>query len=194
MVPDVLRQSELLAGASQIFDTGTGAIQSSVGLDASQVLIHLCFVDPDGRQVCGGKCSTAPDVLAQTIRIYVGSAAKAGIETSPLKPWLVHTPRAARSDVVCIEARHAHAAMPAAQVNKNVGRVGNAKNTSFGWSRCLRKGLRLRLVLAIVGEKNVRHARPRWYSWQGYMTGPERSNLASDFRRLRMAAIGRRPA
>ena len=89
MTPDILGQSELLAGASQIFGTGTGAIQSSVGLDASQVFTHLCFVDPDGRQVCRGKCSTAPDVLAQTLRTYVRSAAKAGIETGPLKPWQI---------------------------------------------------------------------------------------------------------
>ena len=77
-------------------------MQLFVGLDVSQVLTHLCVVDPGGRQVWRGKCSTAPDVLAQTIKTYAGSAAKVGIETGPLTPWLVHTLRAAGLDVVCI--------------------------------------------------------------------------------------------
>ncbi len=80
-------------------------MQLFVGLDVSQVLTHLCVVDPGGRQVWRGKCSTAPDVLAQTIKTYAGSAAKVGIETGPLTPWLVHTLRAAGLGVVCIEAR-----------------------------------------------------------------------------------------
>jgi hypothetical protein len=40
------------------------------------------------------------------------------------------------------------------------------------------KELGARLILAIVGEKDVRHARPRWYGAQGYMTRRGRSNLA----------------
>ena len=94
-------------------------MQLFVGLDVSQVLTHLCVVDPDGRQAWRGKCSTEPEVLAETIRARAGPAAKIGIETGPLTPWLVHTLRATGLNVVCIEARHAHAVMSAAQVNKN---------------------------------------------------------------------------
>ena len=49
--------------------------------------------------------------------------------------------------------------------------------------------LRPRLVVAIVGEKDVRHARPRLYGPQRYMSGCGRSNLASEIRTLRMALI-----
>ena len=92
-------------------------MQLFVGLDVSQVSTHLCVVDPDGKQAWRGKCSTDPDVLARTIETSAGSAAKVGIETGPLTPWLVHTLRAVGLDVACIEARHAHAVMSAAQVN-----------------------------------------------------------------------------
>jgi transposase len=94
-------------------------MQVFVGLDEAKVLTHLFVVDPGGRQVWRGKCSTAPGVLAQTIRTYTGLAAIVGIETDPLTPRLVHTLRAAELDAVCIGARHAHAAMSAAQINKN---------------------------------------------------------------------------
>lgn len=50
--------------------------------------------------------------------------------------------------------------------------------------------LRPRLVVAIVGEKDVRHARPRLYAPQRCMSGCGRANLASEIRTLRMALMG----
>ncbi|MEQ1608153.1 MAG: transposase [Hyphomonadaceae bacterium] len=97
-------------------------------------MTHLCVVDPHGRQVWRGKRPTDPDVLAQTIESYAGSAAKVGIETAPLTPWLVHALRAAGLDVVCIEARQAHAVIPAGQVNKN------ARNDTKALAQLLRTG------------------------------------------------------
>lgn len=90
-----------------------------VGLDVSQRLTHLCVVDVDGKRVWRGKCATDPTILAQTIRAQAGSDARVGIETGPLTPWLVHGLRAAGVAMICVEARHAHAVMVAAQVNKN---------------------------------------------------------------------------
>lgn len=90
-----------------------------VGLDVSQRLTHICVVDADGRRVWRGKCATDPMILAETIRTQAGSDARVGVETGPLTPWLVHALRDAGVDMICIEARHAHAVMAAAQVNKN---------------------------------------------------------------------------
>lgn len=42
-------------------------MQVSGGLERLQVLPHLDVVDPAARQVWRSTCSTAPDVLAQTI-------------------------------------------------------------------------------------------------------------------------------
>ena len=94
-------------------------MQLFVGLDVSQVLTHLCVVDASGKQVWRGKCSTDPKILAETIGAQAGSVARVGIETGPFTPWLVHALRAAGLEMICIEARHAHAVMSAAQVNKN---------------------------------------------------------------------------
>ncbi len=131
-------------------------MQLFVGLDVSQVLTHLCVVDPGGRQVWRGKCSTAPDVLAQTIKTYAGSAAKVGIETGPLTPWLVHTLRAAGLDVVCIEARHAHAVMSAAQVNKNDRNDAKAlaQLLRTGWYRAVHvKSYSAHQLRAVLGAR-----------------------------------------
>ena len=94
-------------------------MQHFVGLDVSQLLTHLCVVDAEGKQVWRGKCSTDPMILAETIKAQAGVDARVGIETGPLTPWLVHALRAAGVDMICIEARHAHAVMAAAQANKN---------------------------------------------------------------------------
>ena len=114
-------------------------MQLFVGLDVSQVSTHLCVVDPDGKPVWRGKCSTEPAVLAETIRARAGTAAKVGIETGPLTPWLVHSLRASGLDVVCIEARHAHAVMSAAQVNKNDRNDAKAlaQLLRMGWYRAV---------------------------------------------------------
>jgi hypothetical protein len=82
-------------------------------------LTHICVVDADGKRLWRGKCATDPIILAETIRTQAGSDARVGIETGPLTPWLVHVLRGADVDMICIEARHAHAVMAAAQVNKN---------------------------------------------------------------------------
>jgi hypothetical protein len=42
-------------------------MQVAGGLEMSQVLTHPCVIDPAGRQAWRSRCSTAPDVLAQTI-------------------------------------------------------------------------------------------------------------------------------
>jgi hypothetical protein len=60
---------------------------------------------------------------APTIQICAGSAAKVGVETGPVMPWLVYPVHAADLGVVRIKARHDHAAMLAVQSNQNQPRA-----------------------------------------------------------------------
>lgn len=110
-----------------------------VGLDVSQRLTHLCVIDADGKRIWRGKCATDPMILAETILAQAGPKARVGVETGPLTPWLVHALRAAGVDMICIEARHAHAVMAAAQVNKNDQHDAHAlaQLVRTGWYRAV---------------------------------------------------------
>lgn len=127
-----------------------------VGLDVSQCLTHLCVVDADGKRVWRGKCATDPTILAQIIRTQAGSDARVGVETGPLTPWLVHALRAARLDMICIEARHAHAVMAAAQVNKNDRHDAQALTqlVRTGWYRAVHvKSYTAHQLRAVLGAR-----------------------------------------
>ncbi len=110
-----------------------------VGLDVSQRLTHICVVDVDGKRVWRGKCTTDPTILAQTICAQAGPDARVGVETGPLTPWLVHALRVLSIDMICIEARHAHAVMAAAQVNKHDQHDAHAlaQLVRTGWYRAV---------------------------------------------------------
>ena len=127
-----------------------------VGLDVSQRLTHLCVVDGGGKRIWRGKCSTDPTILAETIRAQAGADARVGIETGPLTPWLVHALRAMGVDMICIEARHAHAVMAAAQVNKNdrndAGALAQLMRT--GWYRSVHvKSYAAHQLRAVLGAR-----------------------------------------
>lgn len=127
-----------------------------VGLDVSQCLTHLCVVDADGKRVWRGKCATDPTILAQIIRTQAGSDARVGVETGPLTPWLVHALRAARLDMICIEARHAHAFMAAAQVSKNDRHDAQALTqlVRTGWYRAVHlKSYTAHQLRAVLGAR-----------------------------------------
>lgn len=127
-----------------------------VGLDVSQRLTHLCVVDVDGKRVWRGKCATDPTILAQTIRARAGSDARVGIETGPLTPWLVHGLRAAGVAMICVEARHAHAVMVAAQVNKNDRHDAHAlaQLVRTGWYRAVHvKSYPAHQLRAVLGAR-----------------------------------------
>ena len=131
-------------------------MQLFVGLDVSQIMTHLCVVDANGKQVWRGKCSTDPIVLAETIRAQAGSDSRVGIETGPLTPWLVHALRAVGVDMVCIEARHAHAVMTAAQVNKNDRNDAKAlaQLVRTGWYRAVHvKSYDAHQLRAVLGAR-----------------------------------------
>ena len=65
-------------------------VERFVGLDVSQRLTSVCILDERGRRVWRGKCATDPEVIERVIRTRAsGVAARLGVETGPLTPWLV---------------------------------------------------------------------------------------------------------
>ncbi len=82
-----------------------------VDLDVSQKMTAICVVDAGGRRIWRGVCASAPEDIEQAVQRHAGCDAHIGIETGPMTPWLVHGLRGRGLDVVCLDARHARAAL-----------------------------------------------------------------------------------
>ena len=88
------------------------------GPDVSQAKTTLCIVDERGWATWRGSCATTPAVIAQTLATHAPSLERIGLESGPLAPWLVHELRALELPVVCLDVRHARAAL-SVQINKS---------------------------------------------------------------------------
>lgn len=108
-------------------------MEQFVGLDVSQQLTHVCVVDGEGRVVWRGTCRSTPEDIAATIRIRAPSAVRIGLETGPLSTWHWHALKKMGLPVICIDARHAKAAL-STQINKT------DKNDAFGLAQIMRTG------------------------------------------------------
>ena len=71
----------------------------------------ICVVDGSGRIVSEGTVISAPPAIAAFIKTTAGNAKRIGLETGPTSTWLWHELRALGLPVICIDARHAKAAL-----------------------------------------------------------------------------------
>jgi transposase len=90
-----------------------------VGLDVSLETTSVCVLDETGAAVWRGKVASTPEALAATIRARAPAAVRIGLESGPLSSWHWHALRQAGLPVVCLDARHARAAL-SLQLNKMV--------------------------------------------------------------------------
>ena len=91
------------------------------------------------RQVAQEFLATEPGALAKVIRKRAPQAARIGFETGSMASWLWHELKRIDLPVVCIDARHAHAAL-SVRINKsdpNDAR-GLAELMRMGWYREVR--------------------------------------------------------
>ena len=102
-----------------------------VGLDVSLKETSVCVVDGTGKIVSEGTVPSAPLALAEFIKAKAGSAKRIGLETGPTTTWLWHELRALGLPVICIDARHAKAAL-SLQINKS------DRNDAVGLARIMR--------------------------------------------------------
>jgi len=69
------------------------------------------IVDEVRLRLWRGQCRSMPSEIEKTVRQHAGEDARIGIETGSMTPWLVHKLRRRSLEVVCLDARHAHAAL-----------------------------------------------------------------------------------
>ncbi|MBK8211946.1 MAG: nitronate monooxygenase [Rhodospirillales bacterium] len=93
-------------------------MQQYLGLDVSQRETAACVIDDAGHIVFEGKARSQPGVLAKAIRKHAPGTARIGFETGAMASWLWHELKRLDLPVVCIDARHAHAALPV-RINKS---------------------------------------------------------------------------
>ena len=104
-----------------------------VGLDVSQKMTAICVVNEVGQRLWRGLCRSVPAEIEASVRRHAGDDARIGLETGPMTPWLVHELRGLHLDVVCLDARHARAALKM-QINKN------DQNDAEGLAQIMRTG------------------------------------------------------
>ena len=108
-------------------------MEQFVGLDVSQKLTHVCVVDQKGSVVWRGTCLSTPEDIAATVRAKAPDAVRIGLETGPLSTWHWHALKAMGLPVICVDARHAKAAL-SMQINKT------DKNDAEGLAQIMRTG------------------------------------------------------
>ena len=111
-------------------------MEKYVGLDVSMEETSVCVVDGGGNIVFEGKTSSQPDALSKLLRAKASGAARIVLETGSLACWLWHELRGRNFPVICLDARHARAAL-SMRVNKtdrNDAR-GLAELARMGWYR-----------------------------------------------------------
>lgn len=126
-----------------------------VGLDVSQKMTAICVVNEAGQRLWRGQCRSMPSEIEASVRRYAGVEARIGLETGPMTPWLVHELRGRHLDVVCLDARHARAALKM-QLNKNDQNdaEGLAQIMRTGWYRSVHvKSFEAHRARALLGAR-----------------------------------------
>jgi transposase len=110
--------------------------QQYVGLDVSLEQTSICVIDGTGATIWRGKCSSTPENIHKMVVKHASEAVRIGLETGQLSTWLFHELRARRLPVICIDARHAKAAL-SLQINKTDANDahGIAQIVRVGWYR-----------------------------------------------------------
>ena len=83
-----------------------------------------------------GRCSSTPDAIAHVVREHAPTAVRIGLEAGQLSTWLVHGLRKLGLPAICLDARHAKAAL-SLQLNKTDDNdaLGLAHVVRTGWYR-----------------------------------------------------------
>ena len=110
--------------------------ETYVGLDVSLEMTSICVVDFEGSTIWRGSCPTDAAAIAHAIRAHAPSVARVGLETGQMSNWLTLSLRRRGLPVICLDARHAKAALKM-QINKTDANDawGLAQIVRTGWFR-----------------------------------------------------------
>jgi hypothetical protein len=90
-------------------------VDQHIGLDVSLKDTSIS-VREDGKRVWRGKCPSDPKLLAEVIRKRAPNAKRVVFETGPLSVCFYHALTAEGLPAICIDARHAKAALDIAKI------------------------------------------------------------------------------
>ena len=126
-----------------------------VGLDVSMKETAVS-IRRDGKRIWRGKCGSDPRLLAEVIRRRAPDAARVVFETGPLSVWFYHALTAEGLPAICIDARHAKAALDMAPNKTDANDAdGLAQLAEVGFFREVRvKGFDSMLARALVAVRN----------------------------------------
>jgi transposase len=122
-----------------------------VGLDVADEETSVCVVDQEGAVLVEAKVASEPAAIAAFIRAQAPQVVKVGFETGPLAAWHWHELKQLGLPVVCLDARHAKAAL-ACQINKT------DRNDAFGLAQLVRMGWYREVQVKSYGSHYVRAA------------------------------------
>src|SRR6476619_3048512 len=110
-----------------------------VGLDVSLKLTAICIVDRTGKIEREGVVSSDPEAIAIFIKSHAPHVVRVGLETGATATWLWTELNKLGLPVICIDARHAKAALKM-QINKSDRNdaVGIARIMQCGWYKEVR--------------------------------------------------------
>ena len=129
--------------------------QHYAGLDVSLDATSICVLDAIGAVVWRGKCASTPEAIPDALRQHAPALVRAGLETGQLANWLTHGLRRLGVPVVCLDARHAKAALKL-QLNKTDANdaLGLAQIVRTGWYREVAvKGVDSHLVRSLLTSR-----------------------------------------
>ena len=126
-------------------------------LDVSMETTAICVVDVSGRKVAEGKVASCPDAIMSWLTDNTNNVAKIGMETGPLAVWLWNELSARQLPIVCLDARHANAAlsMMPNKTDRNDA-AGLAQIVRTGWYKEVRiKSHGAYVVRALLSARDI---------------------------------------
>ena len=110
-----------------------------IGLDVSLKETAICIVDRTGKVQREGIVASNPEAIAAFAKLYAPHVVRIGLETGPTATWLWTELRKLGLPIICIDARHAKAALKM-QINKSDRNdaMGIARIMQCGWYKEVR--------------------------------------------------------
>jgi transposase len=128
-----------------------------VGLDVSLKMTAICIVDRTGKIEREGVVASDPEAIAAFVRLHAPHVVRIGLETGATSTWLWTELNKMGLPVICIDARHAKAALKM-QINKSDRNdaVGIARIMQCGWYKEVRvKGLDSHAIKALLVSRDL---------------------------------------
>ena len=129
-------------------------MEEYVGLDVSMKETSVS-IRRAGERIWRGKCASDPKIIAELIRKRAPAVRRVVFETGPLSIWFYHSLRTEGLPAICIDARHAKAALDMATNKTDANDAdGLAQLAEVGFFREVRvKGFDSMLTRTLVGAR-----------------------------------------